>query len=108
MSMLPAPLDDRADELSVREARRARRLQGDASLVLLGYQLEARLVAEKDRADTEALADATRAALDEELVLLDYGLARANGSAAKVELVSRHVERLAAIDDRRIRRRFGA
>lgn len=108
MSMLPAPLDDRSGELSVREARRARQLQDDASLILLGYQLEARLMAEKDRADTEALSDASRAALVEEFDLLDEGLTRANGSAAKVELVGRHVERLSAINDRRIRRRFGA
>jgi hypothetical protein len=39
--------------------------------------------------------------------LLDYGLSRAGTSAAKVELVGRHVQRMATINDRRIIRRFG-
>ncbi|MFZ1154802.1 MAG: hypothetical protein WAN93_07860 [Solirubrobacteraceae bacterium] len=53
------------------------------------------------------MADASRAGLEEELDLLDYGMARAGQSAAKVELVARHVERLSAINNRRISRRFG-
>jgi hypothetical protein len=48
-----------------------------------------------------------RAALDEELDLLDYGLRRANGSLARAELVARKVEMLASINNRRVGQRFG-
>jgi hypothetical protein len=87
---------------------RARRAQTSVELRLFGYTLEARLLAEKDRIDSQAIADVSRAALDEELNLLDYGLTRAGSSAAAVELVARHVERVVTINDRRITRRFGA
>jgi hypothetical protein len=86
---------------------RARRAQASAELRLFDHTLEVRLMAEKDRNHSQAAADASRAALDEELDLLDYGLGRAGSSAAAVELVASHVERLATINDRRIRRCFG-
>jgi hypothetical protein len=87
---------------------RAKRDQTNAELRLFDHLLEARLLAEKDRIDSQAAADASGAALGEELDLLDDGLARAGGAAAKLELVARHVERLATINGRRITRRFGA
>jgi hypothetical protein len=60
-----------------------------------------------DMADTRAVADATRVALEEEIDLLDYGLRLAGSSAAKAELVARHVNRLSNIDNARLSRRFG-
>jgi len=71
------------------------------------YFLRTRALADIDRLDTQAIADASRAALEEECGLLDYGLAQAGQSAAKAALVGRHVERMATINDRRITRRFG-
>lgn len=106
MSWLPAPLDDDTG-LSPRQMAKARHAQASTELRLFSYALAARVRAEIDRLDSQAIGDASRAALDEEVDLLDYGLARAGGSAAKTELVARHVERLAAINDRRITRRFG-
>jgi hypothetical protein len=106
VSLLPAPLDDDAS-LSPRQVVKARRAQASTELRLFGYALEARTRSEVDRLDSQAIGDASRAALDEEVDLLDYGLARAGGSAAKAQLVARHVERMAAINDRRITRRFG-
>jgi hypothetical protein len=106
MSLLPVPLDDSTD-LTPRQLAKARRAQTRAGLHVFSYALEARTRAEVDRLDSQAVADASRTALDEEVDLLDYGLAQAGGSAAKVALVARHVERLAAINDRRITRRFG-
>jgi hypothetical protein len=104
--MLPVPFDD-GDGLSSRQLDKARRAQASTELELFRYGLQAHTRAEVDRLDSQAIADASRAALDEEVDLLDYGLSRANGSAAKVALVARHVERLATINDRRITRRFG-
>lgn len=106
MSLLPAPLDDDTG-LNPRQVVKARRAQASTELRLFSYALEARTRAEVDRLDSQAIGDASRAALDEEVDLLDYGLARAGSSAAKTQLVARHVERMAAINDRRITRRFG-
>jgi hypothetical protein len=77
-----------------------------AELTAFRHGLTAAVLAECDRQDAQAVAEACEASLDCELDLLDYGLRRANGSAAKAELVARKVERLAALNDRRITRRF--
>ena len=106
MSFLPVPADD-GSGLTPRQLARAKRAQAGAELELFRYGLMACTRAEMDRLDSQAIADASRAALEEEMDLLDYGLARAGTSAAKIELVARHVNRLATIDDRRITRRFG-
>jgi len=106
MSLLPARLDD-GDSLSPRQVDKARRMRAGAELEVYRHALESRVLAEIDRLDTQAIGDVSRAALDEEVNLLDYGLARAGQSAAKAALVARHVERLANINDRRISRRFG-
>jgi len=82
-------------------------MRAGAELEVYRHALESRVLAEIDRLDTQAIGDVSRAALDEEVNLLDYGLARAGQSAAKAALVARHVERLANINDRRISRRFG-
>jgi phage FluMu protein gp41 len=77
--------------------------------VLDVYQhfLWTRALADKERLDAQAAADALRAALEEELSLLQDGLALAGQSAAGVELVARKVELLARVDNRRFARRFG-
>jgi hypothetical protein len=107
---MPRSLDVQlADEvgLSSRQVAAARRSEASQALEVHRYSLGARARAEIDMIDSQAVADASRTALDEEVGLLEYGLARAGGSAAKTELVARHVERMAAINDRRITRRFG-
>lgn len=106
MSLLPAPLDDDTG-LSSRQLTQARRAQASSGLEVFRYGLGARARAEIDRIDSHAVADATRAALNEELDLVDYGLCRAGQSAAKAELVARHVQRLSQINDRRLNQRFG-
>lgn len=106
MSNLPARLDDdRA--LSGRQVEKARRMRASTELEVFRHAVESRAVAEIDALDSQSLADASRAALDEEIGLMDYGLARAGQSAAKAALVAQHVERLATINNRRISRRFG-
>jgi hypothetical protein len=99
-------LDD-SDWLTDRQLAKAKRAQAGAGLDIFRHGLATRTRAEFDRQDAEAAADASRASLEEELDLLDYGMARAGQSAAKLELVSRHVERLSTINNRRITRRFG-
>lgn len=106
MSLLPIPVDD-PNGLSARQLVRAQRAQAGTKLELFRYSLQAHARAEIDRMDSQAIADASRAAFDEEADLLDHCLSRANGSAAKAALAARHVERLAAINDRRITQRFG-
>lgn len=107
MSFLPARIDDEPGGLSPRQLTRARRAQASSELEVFRYGLGVRARSQIDQLDSEAVADASRTAFEEECDLLDYGLARAGQSAAKVELVARHVQRLATINDRRITRRFG-
>ena len=106
MSLLPAPLGDETGR-TPRQLAKAKRQAASTALAVFQYGLEAQARAHIDQHDTQALADASRCALDEECALLDDGLARAGVSAAKVELVARHVQRMAFINDRRITRRFG-
>ena len=103
----PVPFDDGSGWLATRQLAKARRAQINAGLAVYRHALEAHVQSEIDRVDSQATADASRAALDEELDLLDYGLGRAGQSPIKLELVARHVDRLSAINNRRITRRFG-
>jgi len=116
MTFLPVPTEpsgaltsvyDHSRFLSRSQVKQAVRAQAKAELAVFRHALAARAQSEMDCLDSQAVADASRAALDEELDLLDYGLSRAGQSAAKAELVARHVERLAAINGRRLNRRFG-
>jgi hypothetical protein len=107
MSLLPAPLEGKGDWLDARQAGKARRTQASVELAVYRHGLESQAQAEVDRQDSQAVADATRTALEEELDLFDYGMDRVDGSATKAELVARHVERLSAINNTRITRRFG-
>lgn len=107
MSLLPIPLDDDPGGLSSRQLAQARRAQASSELEVFRYGLGTRARAQIDQLDTQAVADASHAAFEEECDLLDYGLARVGQSAAKAALLARHVERIATINDRRITRRFG-
>jgi hypothetical protein len=107
MSLFPVPLDDDPGGHSIRQLDRARRAQASSELDVFRYGLSVGAAAQVDQLDSQAVADASRAAFEEECDLLDYGLARAGRSAAKAALVARHVERMASINDRRITRRFG-
>lgn len=111
MSLLPDRLGrvsgSDSTELSPRQTQAAGRAQQRTELELFRHGLRARLKSECDQLDSMAVADAMRTALDEELTLLDYGLSRCNGSAAKAELVARKVEMLSASNNSRIHRRFG-
>lgn len=107
MSLLPDVISSAADGLSSRQLQAAARAQRSTELRVFRHGLDARLRAECDRIDSQAAGDALRAALDEELDLLDYGLRRTGGSAAKAELVARKVEMLSSINNRRVSQRFG-
>lgn len=108
MSLLPDVISSSpTDDVSPRQAQVAARAQRSTELAVFRHGLGARLRAECDRIDSQAAGDALRAALDEELDLLDYGLGRANGSLAKAELVARKVELFASMNNRRVAQRFG-
>jgi hypothetical protein len=107
MSFLPAPLDDGRRPLSRRQLAEATRGQAQAELEVFKYALGRRTLTEFDRADSQAVTDASEAAYTAEVDFLDRGLARAGQSAAKAALLARHIERIADITGRRITRRFG-
>lgn len=93
--------------LTLRQARQVERDQRHAELAVHQHGLATAARAAMDRHDAQATMDAVQASLEEELALLEYGLHRANGSAAKTELVARKVQLLSALNDRRITRHFG-
>lgn len=103
MSDLPVPWDGRPS----RQLTRAVRAQEQTELAIFEHSLGARFQAECDRIDSAAIADVTRAALEEEMAVLDDCLALAGDSLAKRELVSRMVSLQSKIDGARIARRFG-
>jgi len=105
MSLLPARSGD--DGHRSRETERAVRADLRAELAIFGYEVDTRIEVEWDRIDTQAAGDMTRAALNEEMDVLDWGLQRANGSPARIDLVSRKVNLLADANTRRIARRLG-
>lgn len=101
------PITPSSSGLTPRQAARARRVQMRADMEVFSHGLMADAEAECDRQDAQATADAIRASLEEELNLLEYGMARARGSTAKTELVATKVEMLASINNRRLQRHFG-
>lgn len=105
--MLPAPINNETG-LTPLQAAKARRAQAGAGLAVFRYALQAQARAEMDRIDSQATADAVRAALEAELDLLDFGMARAGRSAARLELVSRKVDLQSATNNQRLRRHFGS
>jgi hypothetical protein len=107
MSMLPIRRADLSGPTQ-RQLDKAARAQARTELAIFRHGLTTRYLAETDRLDAQAAADALQSSLADELDLLDYGLRRAAGSAAKAELVSRKVEMLSSINNRRISRRLGA
>jgi hypothetical protein len=96
-----------AGALTPRQNGQAGRAFRRAQLTVFNHGLEADVLAEFDAQDAQAIADACTASLDNELDLLEWGLHRAGNSSAAAELVARKVDQLAALNDRRISRRFG-
>ena len=107
MRHLLVPFPDDPPGFSPRQLARAKRAQTSAELELFRYQLAARVRSEMDRIDSEAIADAVRVALQEELSFLSDMLARAGTSQTALELVSRKLDFLSQSNSRRLARRFG-
>lgn len=106
MSFHPAPRDGQTG-MNRRQLDQAQKAEASTMLELHRYMLGAQFRAQIDIYDTQALGDANRAAVSEEIELLEYGLRRAGSLAAGVEIVARASQRMALINDRRILRRFG-
>ena len=90
-----------------RELARAVDAQRHTELAIFQHGLEARYLAETDRIDSQAVSDVIRTALEEELSVLDWGLERANGSAAKAEWWRARSRCSRTSNSARIARRFG-
>jgi len=105
MSQLPIRLSGLPGQS--RQITKAVQAQEKTELAIYEHHLQARYLAEVDRIDSAAIGDVTKAALEEEMNVLDWGLEQAAGSQAKAELVSRMVAQQSRIDIGRIARRFG-
>jgi hypothetical protein len=74
---------------------------------LLAHTLRAHFDEECAKLDAATVAAASQAALGAELDVLNWGIAKANGSAAAAKLVADRVEQLSRINTQNIARRFG-
>lgn len=106
MSDLPIPYGDSPG--NSRQRAKAAKATEAMTLAIYEDQLAATYQRERERHEGEALADVVRAALGDELDLLDWGLTKAAGSVAKAELVSRKVSLLSSTNTQRIARHFGS
>lgn len=97
-------------ELQLSPLQRAQAIRGQrrTELAVFEHGLAVAAQAECDIQDSMATESAARAALNAEIDLLDWGIYRAQGSPAKIELVARKVQMLSQLNDRRISRNFGA
>lgn len=86
---------------------RAARATEKTELAIHSHFLEMEYHRQCDAIDSSAMADVAKTALEEEMRVLDEGLAAAGDSLAKRELVSRMVSLQSKIDGARIARRFG-
>ena len=97
-----------ASEVSSRYLDQVSRTQQDVELAIFVRAVLARYRADTDRLDSQALADALQAALEDAVGLLEHGLKLAAGNPYAVDLVTEAVELLSAMNRQRIVRRFEA
>jgi hypothetical protein len=90
-----------------RDANKADRIARGTELEVYRHRARNWEQEAKDKSDSETIGEVCKAALDEELNLLEYGTMRAGQSLVKAELVANKVRMAAAANDRRIARRFG-
>jgi hypothetical protein len=88
--------------------QRVAREQHQAGVTVVRHAIQESMLAEIDRIDGQALGDALKASLDEEVGLLDYGQQLAGDNPAAAVLVLRKVQLASAVNNRRIQSRFGA
>jgi hypothetical protein len=92
--------------LTTRQARKLQREEAAAVLEVHGHRRDARNLAASAQDLIEALADVNRTAMNEEMDLVDSGIARAAGSPLKFEAVARALQRQATLGDRIVYRTF--
>src|SRR5437867_723727 len=101
---VPDRITESLDPLrTARAAALARRAEG----AVLRHAARAWVVTQEDQIDSQTLRDAVEVAFDEEVEFYDHGMARADGSMTKQELLARKLELLSRSNNRRIARRFG-
>jgi hypothetical protein len=88
---------------TARAAGLERRAEGE----VLRHGLRAWVVTQKDQIDSQTVRDAVETAFDEEVDFYDHGIACADGSLTKQELLARKLDILSRSNNRRILRRFG-
>lgn len=104
MPDLPVPWES---GLTDRQIVRAARALEKTTEAVYSHQLEMDYLRMCDQIDSATIAEVAKAALEEEMRVLDEGLALAGDSAAKRLLVSRMLEIQSRIDTARISRTFG-
>jgi len=108
MPKSPAPIQPDVLPAYTERERQAVAARRQMESGLLVHTLRAHYDREAARIDAETVAAASQAALGVELDVLDWGIERANGSAAAAKLVATRIEQLSRINSQNIGRRFGS
>ncbi len=106
----PAPIRSEVVPRYTERERQAVAARRQMESGLMVHTLRAHFDKEAARIDTETAFEASKAALDGELEILDWGVekAQAMGSTAAAKLVSDRVEQLSRINSTNLQRRFGS
>lgn len=97
----------RSDSVSPIRRAQLTRLARQAESDVVRHRLLRWVDIEKEEIDADAAERAVVNAFEVEVGFYDYGILRAGASAAKRELLADKLEMLAALNNRRILRRFG-
>jgi hypothetical protein len=95
-----------SDALDPMRTARAAGLERRAESDVHRYATRAWKISQFERIDRETLGDALRDAFDDEVEFYDDGVAKAEGSLTKQELLTRKLQRFSRGNDRRIDRKF--
>jgi hypothetical protein len=93
--------------LSPRESRGLQRTVRNAEIELFHRSVELALTVQMEQRSSQAMTQIAMGSLEDELGLLEYGLARAGNSSAALELVARKVDQLSNLNAVRLARAFG-
>lgn len=99
-------LEPRRARALARKDRQDAELASDSDSRIYRHHLAAWEKSQIDRIDSMTTKEAVQAAFDEEVSFFDHGLAKANGSAVKQQLLADKLEALASINNHRLMRKF--
>jgi hypothetical protein len=106
-ALVPFDDDDGFSRVARHRSARALRAHQRAELEVALHGLRVDVAVTKENQESNAIGAVVTFNAEEEMAFLDYGMARANGSAAKLEVVARLANLQQSFDTRRLLRKWG-